>query len=189
MTIQCRTGNLLLELRACTSAPIFDSTYRKLTFGGYDASVITGSVPITSKSTPIVDGGTTCILLANNAFMKHKYATSATVESVKGLLAITQSEYNNLFVLYTGDNQLCLHSHNLFLRIEDSSFSLPLCLVSAFTPSITLQICVLTFTRTAQTHERLSDGYCGDQCHCELFFHTLVTISFVVLLWSYNRIH
>lgn len=102
-----------------------DST-GELTFGGYDASKITGDisyVPITSTSPAsaywgidqsisygstsilaetagIVDTGTTLILIASDAFSKYKSATGATLDQSTGLLQITSDQYSQLSSLY-----------------------------------------------------------------------------------------
>ncbi|KAG9310078.1 aspartic peptidase domain-containing protein [Chiua virens] len=97
----------------------------ELTFGGYDSSVITGSVnyvPLTT-STPasyywgidesisygsqtilsttsgIVDTGTTLILIASDAFQTYQSLTGATQDQATSLLSITSTQYANLQTL------------------------------------------------------------------------------------------
>lgn len=103
-----------------------DDNSGELTFGGYDASKITGQisyVPITSTSpasgywgidqsisygtTPIlaetagiVDTGTTLILIASDAFDKYQSATGATLDQSTGLLQISSDQYAQLSSLY-----------------------------------------------------------------------------------------
>ncbi|KAG1898130.1 acid protease [Suillus fuscotomentosus] len=103
-----------------------DDSSGELTFGGYDASKITGDisyVPITSQSpaseywgidqsisygsTPIldetagiVDTGTTLILIASDAFDKYQAATGATFDETVGLLQISSDQYTKLSSLY-----------------------------------------------------------------------------------------
>ncbi|KAG1834252.1 acid protease [Suillus variegatus] len=103
-----------------------DDSSGELTFGGYDASKITGDVsyvPITSQSpasaywgidqsisygsTPIldetagiVDTGTTLILIASDAFDKYQAATGATFDETVGLLQISSYQYTKLSSLY-----------------------------------------------------------------------------------------
>ncbi|KAG2096530.1 acid protease [Suillus discolor] len=103
-----------------------DDSSGELTFGGYDASKITGDVsyvPITSQSpaseywgidqsirygsTPIldetagiVDTGTTLILISSDAFDKYQSATGATFDETVGLLQISSDQYTKLSSLY-----------------------------------------------------------------------------------------
>ncbi|KAG2101602.1 aspartic peptidase domain-containing protein, partial [Suillus discolor] len=103
-----------------------DDSSGELTFGGYDASKITGDVsyvPITSTSpastywgidqsisygdTPIldetagiVDTGSTLILIATDAFNKYQSATGATFNEDVGLLQISSDQYDQLLSLY-----------------------------------------------------------------------------------------
>ncbi|KAG1820851.1 aspartic peptidase domain-containing protein [Suillus subaureus] len=98
----------------------------ELTFGGYNASKITGDVnyvPITSTSPAntywgidqsisygdtvildetagIVDTGTTFILIASDAFDKYQSATGATLDESTELLTITSEQYDQLSSLY-----------------------------------------------------------------------------------------
>ncbi|KAG0705809.1 acid protease [Suillus ampliporus] len=103
-----------------------DDTTGELTFGGYDASKINGSisyVPITSTSPAseywgidqsisygstsilsetagIVDTGTTLILIATDAFDKYKSATGGILDKNTGLLKISLDQYDKLSSLY-----------------------------------------------------------------------------------------
>ncbi|KAG0705799.1 acid protease [Suillus ampliporus] len=103
-----------------------DDSSGELTFGGYDASKITGDinyVPITSTSPAsnywgtdqsisygttsilsetagIVDTGTTLILIATDAFDKYQSATGGTLDKTTGLLKISSDQYNQLSSLY-----------------------------------------------------------------------------------------
>ncbi|KAG1820843.1 aspartic peptidase domain-containing protein [Suillus subaureus] len=103
-----------------------DDSSGELTFGGYDASKITGGinyVPITSTSPAsdywgidqsisygskpildetagIVDTGTTLILIASDAFAKYQAATGATLDETTGLLEISSEQYDQLSSLY-----------------------------------------------------------------------------------------
>ncbi|KAI6115954.1 acid protease [Pisolithus sp. B1] len=105
--------------------PASNSNSGELTFGGYDASVISGTVnyvPITStypsnlywgidqsityggntilsNTAGIVDTGTTLILIATNAFQTYQSATGGVMDTATGLLRITQSQYTNLQML------------------------------------------------------------------------------------------
>ncbi|KIJ58538.1 hypothetical protein HYDPIDRAFT_102436, partial [Hydnomerulius pinastri MD-312] len=98
----------------------------ELTFGGYDSSVITGSVnyvPLTttspastywgidqsisygdstilSETAGIVDTGTTLILIASDAFSQYQSATGGTIDQTTGLLAISSDQYANLQSLF-----------------------------------------------------------------------------------------
>ncbi|KAG0705810.1 acid protease [Suillus ampliporus] len=98
----------------------------ELTFGGYDASKITGDisyVPITSTSPAseywgidqsisygttsilsetagIVDTGTTLILLTTDAFNKYQLQTGAIYDVTTGLLRISLDQYDQLSSLY-----------------------------------------------------------------------------------------
>ncbi|KAI6007643.1 acid protease [Pisolithus orientalis] len=106
-------------------APASDSNSGKLTFGGYDPSVITSTVhytPITDTSSSnlfwgynqsityggktilpnsagTVDTGTTLILIATDAFQTYQSATGGVMDNATGLLRITPSQYNNLQTL------------------------------------------------------------------------------------------
>ncbi|KAG1735331.1 aspartic peptidase domain-containing protein [Suillus paluster] len=103
-----------------------DDSSGELTFGGYDASKITGDinyVPITStspaseywgvdqsisygstsiltKTAGIVDTGTTLILIATDAFDTYKSKTGASLDNTTGLLKISSDQYNQLSSLY-----------------------------------------------------------------------------------------
>ncbi|KAG2120231.1 acid protease [Suillus clintonianus] len=103
-----------------------DDSSGELTFGGYDASKITGNinyVPITSTSPAsaywgidqsisygsasiltetagIVDTGTTLILIASDGFSKYQSATGGTLDEATGLLKITSDQYDQLSSLY-----------------------------------------------------------------------------------------
>ncbi|KAG1736329.1 aspartic peptidase domain-containing protein [Suillus lakei] len=98
----------------------------KLSFGGYDASKITGDIsyepitptypastywgvsqsisyghtPILNEAAGIVDTGTTLILIATDAFDKYQSATGATLDQNTGLLQISLDQYNQLSSLY-----------------------------------------------------------------------------------------
>ncbi|KAG1774539.1 acid protease [Suillus placidus] len=120
-------GTISSEVLGVFFAPASsDDSTGELTFGGYDASKITGSVsyvPITSTSPAsaywgidqsisygstsilaetagIVDTGTTLILIASDAFSKYKSATGATLDQSTGLLQITSDQYSQLSSLY-----------------------------------------------------------------------------------------
>ncbi|KAG1735324.1 acid protease [Suillus paluster] len=103
-----------------------DDSSGELTFGGYDASKITGDinyVPITSTSPAsnywgidqsisygdtvmlsetagIVDTGTTLVLIATDTFDKYKSATGGTLDETTGLLKISSDQYDQLSSLY-----------------------------------------------------------------------------------------
>ncbi|KAG2088898.1 acid protease [Suillus cothurnatus] len=103
-----------------------DDSSGELTFGGYDASKITGDVnyvPITSTSPAneywgidqsinygdteilsetagIVDTGTTFIFIASDAFDKYQSATGGTLDEGTGLLQISSDQYDKLSSLY-----------------------------------------------------------------------------------------
>ncbi|KAG1887146.1 acid protease [Suillus subluteus] len=103
-----------------------DDSGGELTFGGYDASKITGDisyVPITSiypasmywgidqsisygstsilaETAGVVDTGTTFISIATDAFDKYQSATGATLDESTGLLQISPDQYNQLSSLY-----------------------------------------------------------------------------------------
>ncbi|KAI6148307.1 aspartic peptidase domain-containing protein [Pisolithus tinctorius] len=105
--------------------PASNSNSGELTFGGYDPSVVTGTVnytPITNtyssaffwgidqsityggktilpSTAGIVDTGTTLILIATDAFQTYQSATGGIMDNATGLLRITQSQYNNLQTL------------------------------------------------------------------------------------------
>ncbi|KAI6007641.1 aspartic peptidase domain-containing protein [Pisolithus orientalis] len=105
--------------------PAANSNSGELTFGGYDPSVVTGTVnyvPITNtyssaffwgidqsityggktilpSTAGIVDTGTTLILIATDAFQTYQSATGGVMDNATGLLRITQSQYNNLQTL------------------------------------------------------------------------------------------
>ncbi|KAG2114836.1 acid protease [Suillus clintonianus] len=98
----------------------------ELTFGGYDASKINGSinyVPITStfpasgfwgidqsiaygttsiltETAGIVDTGTTLILIATDAFREYQSATGGTPDEATGLLKISLDQYKQLSSLH-----------------------------------------------------------------------------------------
>ncbi|KAG1842527.1 acid protease [Suillus subalutaceus] len=103
-----------------------DDSGGELTFGGYDASKITGDinyVSITSTSPAntywgidqsisygdtvilaetagIVDTGTTFILIASDAFDKYQSATGATFDESTEMLKISSDQYDQLSSLY-----------------------------------------------------------------------------------------
>ncbi|KAG1868590.1 acid protease [Suillus subluteus] len=103
-----------------------DDSGGELTFGGYDASKITGdisyvsitstspanaywgidqsisygSTTILSETAGIVDTGTTLILIASDAFNKYQSATGGTLDESTGLLKISSDQYNQLSSLY-----------------------------------------------------------------------------------------
>ncbi|KAG1870699.1 acid protease [Suillus subalutaceus] len=103
-----------------------DDSGGELTFGGYDASKITGDisyVPITSiypasmywgidqsisygstsilaETAGVVDTGSTFISIATDAFDKYQSATGATLDESTGLLQISPDQYNQLSSLY-----------------------------------------------------------------------------------------
>ncbi|KAG1789277.1 acid protease [Suillus plorans] len=103
-----------------------DDTSGELTFGGYDASKITGdvsyvpitttspaseywgidqsirygSMPILDETAGIVDTGTTLIYIASDAFHKYQSATGATLNENVGLLQISSAQYEKLSSLY-----------------------------------------------------------------------------------------
>ncbi|KAG2048393.1 acid protease [Suillus hirtellus] len=98
----------------------------ELTFGGYDASKITGdvsyvpitttspaseywgidqsirygSMPILDETAGIVDTGTTLIYIASDAFHKYQSATGAILNENVGLLQISSAQYEKLSSLY-----------------------------------------------------------------------------------------
>ncbi|TDL23261.1 acid protease [Rickenella mellea] len=99
----------------------------ELTFGGIDTAKIIGEigfVPITkmapadkywgidqtitygtgtkilSKTSGIVDTGTTLLLLATDAFKAYEKATGGVLDQATGLLTITQTQFNNLKSLF-----------------------------------------------------------------------------------------
>lgn len=103
-----------------------DDSSGELTFGGYDASKITGNVnyvpitstspasgywgidqsisygtmPILAETAGIVDTGTTLIVIASDAFDKYKSATGGTLDEATGLLQISSDQYNQMSSLY-----------------------------------------------------------------------------------------
>ncbi|KAG1820842.1 acid protease [Suillus subaureus] len=103
-----------------------NDTNGELTFGGHDASKITGdisyvsitstspansywginqsisygSMTILNETAGIVDTGTTLILIATDAFDKYKSATGATLDESTELLKISSEQYNQLSSLY-----------------------------------------------------------------------------------------
>ncbi|KAG1842526.1 acid protease [Suillus subalutaceus] len=103
-----------------------DDSGGELTFGGYDASKITGdinyvsitstspastywgidqsinygSTTILSETAGIVDTGTTLILIASDAFDKYQSATGGTLDESTGLLKISSDQYDQLSSLY-----------------------------------------------------------------------------------------
>ncbi|KAG1821550.1 aspartic peptidase domain-containing protein [Suillus subaureus] len=103
-----------------------DDSSGELTFGGYDASKITGNisyVPITliypasmywgidqsisygptsilAETAGVVDTGTTFILIASDAFDKYQSATGATLDESTGFLKISSDQYSQLSSLY-----------------------------------------------------------------------------------------
>ncbi|KAG2147742.1 acid protease [Suillus bovinus] len=122
-----KQGTISSEVLGVFFAPISsDNTGGELTFGGYDASKITGDVsyvPITSTSPAsaywgtdqsisygsttildetagIVDTGTTLILIASDAFDKYQSATGGTLDEATGLIQISSGQYQQLSSLY-----------------------------------------------------------------------------------------
>ncbi|KAG2147737.1 acid protease [Suillus bovinus] len=120
-------GTISSEVLGVFFAPASsDDTSGELTFGGYDASKITGDVsyvPITSASPArtywgidqsisygstiileetagIVDTGTTLILIASDAFDRYQSATGGTLDEETGLLKISSDQYEQLSSLY-----------------------------------------------------------------------------------------
>ncbi|KAG2064018.1 acid protease, partial [Suillus decipiens] len=120
-------GSINSEVLGVFFAPVSsESTGGELTFGGYDASKITGNinyVPITSTSPAstywgidqsisygqteilsqtagIVDTGSTLILIATDAFEKYQSATGGTLDENTGLLKISSDQYSQLSSLY-----------------------------------------------------------------------------------------
>ncbi|KAG2032176.1 acid protease [Suillus americanus] len=103
-----------------------DNNGGELTFGGYDASKITGDISyvsltstspansywginqsisygdttILTRTAGIVDTGTTLILIATDAFDKYKSATGATLDESTELLKISSDQYDQLSSLY-----------------------------------------------------------------------------------------
>ncbi|KAG2120230.1 acid protease [Suillus clintonianus] len=103
-----------------------DDSSGELTFGGYDASKITGdinyvsitstspasgywgidqsisygSTSILTETAGIVDTGTTLILIASDGFSKYQSATGGTLDETTGLLKITSDQYDKLSSLY-----------------------------------------------------------------------------------------
>lgn len=65
-------------------------------YWGIDASAHYGTTAIMSKTSGIVDTGTTLVLLATNYFNKFKTATGGTVDSASGLLKIPSNKVSTL---------------------------------------------------------------------------------------------
>ncbi|KAG1891615.1 acid protease [Suillus fuscotomentosus] len=120
-------GTISSEVLGVFFAPASSSdSSGELTFGGYDASKITGDVsyvsitstspastywgidqsisygdtPILDETAGIVDTGTTLILIATDAFNKYQSATGATFNEEVGLLQISSDQYDQLSPLY-----------------------------------------------------------------------------------------
>jgi saccharopepsin len=115
-------GKISEEVLGIYYIPISQSGTGKLTFGGYDNSVITSSVnyvPLTttspasyywgidqsisyggttilSSTAGVVDTGTTLILIATGAFQTYQSKTGSTLDSATGLLSITSAQYSSL---------------------------------------------------------------------------------------------
>ncbi|KAG1842529.1 acid protease [Suillus subalutaceus] len=103
-----------------------DDSTGELTFGGYDASKITGdinyvsitstspantywgidqsisygSTSILNQTAGIVDTGSTLILIASDAFSTYQSATGGTPDESTGLLKISSDQYDKLSSLY-----------------------------------------------------------------------------------------
>ncbi|KAG1822110.1 acid protease [Suillus variegatus] len=122
-----KQGTINSEVLGVFFAPASsDDSSGELTFGGYDASKITGDVsyvPITSTSPAsgywgidqsisygdtlildetagIVDTGTTLIYIASDAFDKYQSATGGTFDEATDLLKISSDQYDQLSSLY-----------------------------------------------------------------------------------------
>ncbi|KAG2048396.1 acid protease, partial [Suillus hirtellus] len=122
-----KQGTISSEVLGVFFAPASsDDSSGELTFGGYDASKITGDVsyvPITStyeastywgidqsisygstlildETAGIVDTGTTLIYIASDAFNKYQSATGGTLDETNGLLKISSDQYEQLSSLY-----------------------------------------------------------------------------------------
>ncbi|KAG2147744.1 acid protease [Suillus bovinus] len=122
-----KQGTISSEVLGVFFAPASSGdTSGELTFGGYDASKITGDVsyvPITSTSSAsaywgidqsisygsttildetagIVDTGTTLIYIASDAFETYQSATGGTLDKTTGLLQISSDQYQQLLSLY-----------------------------------------------------------------------------------------
>ncbi|KAG1842521.1 acid protease [Suillus subalutaceus] len=76
------------------------SAYPASTYWGIDQSISYGSTTILSETAGIVDTGTTLILIASDAFDKYQLATGATLDQSTGLLQISSDQYNQLSSLY-----------------------------------------------------------------------------------------
>ncbi|KAG1851515.1 aspartic peptidase domain-containing protein [Suillus tomentosus] len=122
-----KQGTISSEVLGVFFAPASsDDSSGELTFGGYNASKITGDVsyvPITSTSPAsgywginqsisygstlildetagIVDTGTTLIYIASDAFDKYQSATGGTFDEATDLLKISSDQYDQLSSLY-----------------------------------------------------------------------------------------
>ncbi|KAG1891613.1 acid protease [Suillus fuscotomentosus] len=122
-----KQGTIGSEVLGVFFAPASSSdSSGELTFGGYNASKITGDVsyvPITSTSPAsgywgidqsisygstlildetagIVDTGTTLIYIASDAFNKYQSATGGTLDEATDLLKISSDQYDQLSSLY-----------------------------------------------------------------------------------------
>ncbi|KAG2032182.1 aspartic peptidase domain-containing protein [Suillus americanus] len=76
------------------------SAYPANTYWGIDQSISYGSMPILDKTAGIVDTGTTLILIATDAFVKYQVATGAILDQSTGLLQISSDQYDRLSSLY-----------------------------------------------------------------------------------------
>ncbi|KAJ8593240.1 aspartic proteinase [Rhizopogon salebrosus TDB-379] len=100
-------------------------------FWGVDESITYGSKTILSKTSGIIDTGTTLILIASDAYSAYQSATGSTMDTQTNLLRITLTQYNALknlnfnigsstFVL-TPNGQIWPRSLNTYIGGSSSS--------------------------------------------------------------------
>ncbi|OAX43685.1 acid protease [Rhizopogon vinicolor AM-OR11-026] len=80
-------------------API-TSTYPASAFWGIDQSISYGNTTILSKTAGIVDSGTPTIPIASDAFKIYQSATGGIMDDANGMLTITSDQYDKLSSLY-----------------------------------------------------------------------------------------
>ncbi|KAG2355984.1 aspartic peptidase domain-containing protein [Suillus spraguei] len=76
------------------------STYPASAYWGIDQSITYGSTPILAETAGIVDTGTTLILIPTDAFNKYQSATGATLDESTGFLKISSDQYSQLSSLH-----------------------------------------------------------------------------------------
>ncbi|OJA14452.1 hypothetical protein AZE42_11301 [Rhizopogon vesiculosus] len=76
------------------------TTYPANTFWGIDQSISYGDTTILSETAGIVDSGTPTILIASDAFETYQSATGGTIDEATDMLTITSDQYAKLSSLY-----------------------------------------------------------------------------------------